>query len=175
MNITLIRHTRVAVEPGICYGQTDVALAPTFADEAARVRESLAGASFDAVYCSPLSRCRRLADACGFPHPRLDERLKELDFGTWEMQRWEDITDPALQRWYDDWIRQPAGNAESYSDQLRRVAAFLDELRRSPHASACLFTHRGVIACALVYAGICSVEDSFNEDIPYGSRTDIQL
>ena len=175
MKVTLVRHTSVAVEPGVCYGQTDVEVAASFAEEAARVRASLADSVFDAVYSSPLSRCRRLAAACSFPHPRLDDRLRELDFGTWEMQRWDAISDPALQCWYDDWIHQPAGHAESYTDQLCRVASFLDELRRSRLASACLFTHRGVIACALVHAGLCSVEDSFSEDIPYGSRTDIEF
>ncbi len=91
------------------------------------------------------------------------------------MQQWDDITDPALQCWYDDWIHTPAGGAESYEEQCARVAEFLSELRHSGDAHPCIFTHRGVIACALVYAGICSVEDSFNEDIPYGSLTDIEI
>ncbi|MDE5612681.1 MAG: histidine phosphatase family protein, partial [Odoribacter sp.] len=85
------------------------------------------------------------------------------------------LPEPALQRWYVDWIHTPAGGAESYEEQCARVAEFLRELRHSGDAHPCIFTHRGVIACALVYAGICSVEDSFNEDIPYGSLTDIEI
>lgn len=173
MKITLIRHTSVAVPPGVCYGQTDVEVAPCFAEEAAAVRKSIAGETFDAVFSSPLSRCRQLAAYCGFPTPVLDDRLKELNFGHWEMQKWDDITDPSLTLWYNDWIHLPAGGAESYADQCARVAAFLDELRHSNYANPCIFTHRGVIACALVYAGLCSAKDSFNEDIPYGSKTDI--
>lgn len=175
MILTLIRHTSVAVTPGICYGQTDVAVATTFAEEAAAVRESLRGETFDAVYSSPLSRCRKLAAYCGFPAPMTDNRLKELDFGRWEMQKWDDITDPALRDWYDDWIHLPAGGAESYEDQCRRVGNFLDELRQLPFGKACIFTHRGVIACAMVYAGLCSVEDSFSFEVEYGSRHIIEL
>ena len=49
MKITLIRHTRVAVPPGICYGQTDVEVAPTFPEEAEAVRKNIAGETFNAV------------------------------------------------------------------------------------------------------------------------------
>jgi len=170
MKITLIRHTRVAVEPGICYGWSDVNVAPSFETEAGRVKASIANERFDAVYSSPLSRCRKLAAFCDFPRPILDERLKELHFGNWEMQKWDEIDDPALQEWYNDWIHLPAGGAESYTDQCRRVAQFLDELRHSGHTDACIFTHRGVIACAMVYAGLCTVEESFNIDVDYGSK-----
>ena len=36
MKITQIRHTRVAVETGICYGWSDVGVAPSFETEASR-------------------------------------------------------------------------------------------------------------------------------------------
>ena len=58
MEVILIRHTSVDVPPGVCYGQTDVPLKPTFEQEAAvtqREPESLL--PFDHVYTSPLTRC----------------------------------------------------------------------------------------------------------------------
>lgn len=91
------------------------------------------------------------------------------------MKHWDEITDPSLQLWYNDWIHIPAGGAESYENQCQRVADFLDELRNSGYSNACIFTHRGVIACAMVYAGICSAEDSFRQEVDYGSRTQIEL
>lgn len=174
MKITLIRHTSVAVEPGICYGWSDVDTAPSFPEEAQEVHRRIASEAFDAVYSSPLSRCRKLAAFCGYPSPILDERLKELHFGSWEMQRWDDITDPQLALWYEDWINRPARGGESFIGQYRRVAAFLEELRHSGLSDACIFTHRGVVACALVDAGICTLENSFDADIPYGSKTLIE-
>lgn len=175
MKITLIRHTRVAVALGTCYGWTDVEVAPTFESEAFQVKKSISGEHFDIVYSSPLSRCRKLASFCNFPAPLVDDRLKELNFGIWEMQNWDTLSDPSLQDWYKDWIHLPAGGAESYADQCHRVAEFLDELRQSGHPNACIFTHRGVIACAMVYAGICSVEDSFSFEVDYGSKNVIEL
>lgn len=175
MKLYLVRHTSVAVENGLCYGRSDVAVAPTFLQEASRVKAELEGKNFDAVFCSPLSRCRQLAEFCGFPHPEVEARLRELDFGSWEMQKWEDIQDPALARWFEDWIHLPAGGAESYEQQYQRVADFLRELQRSSYEEVCAFTHRGSIACALVYAGICPIEKSFGTEIPYGSVTCLTL
>ena len=168
MKITLIRHTKVDVPSGTCYGWTDVPLAPTFPDEARLVRERLAGAVFDAVYTSPLTRCRLLAAACGYPDALPDARLKEMNFGDWEMQPWDKIADPRLQDWFDDWIHLPAGGAESFDGQCRRVAAFLDEVRRLSARSVAAFTHRGVIACVQIYAGICPPQEAFAADFPYG-------
>ena len=96
MKITLIRHTRVAVETGICYGWSDVGVAPSFETEASRVKENISNEQFDIVYSSPLSRCRKLAAFCGFHEPILDDRLKELNFGEWEMKKWDDLTTPVL-------------------------------------------------------------------------------
>jgi len=102
MKITLIRHTRVAVETGICYGWSDVGVAPSFETEASRVKENISNERFDIVYSSPLSRCRKLAAFCGFHEPILDDRLKELNFGEWEMKKWDDLTDPRLELWYKE-------------------------------------------------------------------------
>lgn len=79
MKIVLIRHTSVDVAQGVCYGHTDVALAPTFAEEARAVADKLRGYKFDRVYTSPLSRCVKLAEACGYPDAIRDRRLKEID------------------------------------------------------------------------------------------------
>lgn len=58
MEVILIRHTSVDVPPGMCYGQTDVPLKPTFETEAAVTAENLkAYLPFDHVYTSPLTRC----------------------------------------------------------------------------------------------------------------------
>ena len=41
MDVILIRHTSVDVPPGVCYGQTNVPLKPTFEQEAAVTQENL--------------------------------------------------------------------------------------------------------------------------------------
>ena len=55
MVVYLIRHTSVDVPQGVCYGQTDVPLNPTFEEEAAQTSARLKGLQFDKVYMSPLT------------------------------------------------------------------------------------------------------------------------
>ena len=95
MRIVLIRHTSVDVEKGTCYGQSDVPVAATFVEEADATKALLDRLEpFDAVFSSPLTRARLLAAHCGYARPRLDNRLKEMYMGKWEMQRYDEIEDP---------------------------------------------------------------------------------
>ena len=176
MELILIRHTSVDVPPGTCYGQTDVPLRPSFPEEAEAVCRQLAGyAPFDRVYTSPLSRCVRLVEYGGYADAVRDARLLELNFGAWEMQRYEEIRDPRLEAWYADYLHVPATGGESFTDQLYRVSAFLDELRRKPYHRVALFTHGGVIACAQVYAGAVPLEKAFSGVPSYGGIVPILL
>lgn len=175
MEIYLIRHTSVDVEPGTCYGFTDVPVRASFADEAAATRKQLQGIAFDHVYSSPLSRATLLAAACGFPDAERDDRLKEMNMGEWEMQKFEQITDPQLQKWYDDYLHQPTKGGESFSDLYRRVAHFLDELRWKDFRRVAVFAHGGVLICARVYAGQLALEDGLKNLTPYGGIEKIEL
>ncbi|MDO9152608.1 MAG: alpha-ribazole phosphatase family protein, partial [Paludibacter sp.] len=145
MEITLIRHTSVNVDLGICYGQSDVEVSSNFETEAKRVAELLKDEKYDAVFCSPLSRCTILANFCGFSNPILDERLMELNFGDWEMKAWNDINDPQLRRWYSGWINEIPTNGESFKEQILRVSNFIFELHNTGYKSIAIFAHAGVI------------------------------
>jgi len=83
MKLLLIRHTSVDVKPGLCYGASDVPLRDSFCEEAALVKTRLSGYQIDQAFTSPLSRCKRLAEYCGFPHAVADSRLIERNFGAW--------------------------------------------------------------------------------------------
>ena len=78
MEIYLIRHTSVDVPAGYAYGQTDVPLKPTFEEEAEEVKKGLSDHTFDKVWTSPLTRCVRLANYCGFPEAEREDRIKEV-------------------------------------------------------------------------------------------------
>ena len=174
MRITFVRHTAVDVAPGVCYGQSDVRLKETFPQEASVVAESLAnirnesGEEFDAVYRSPLSRCRLLAEACGFPDAVADESLLEMNFGEWEMKRYDEIDDPRLQEWYDSWLSTRATGGESFMDQRRRVRDFIREKRESDERNILVFTHAGVIISAMLEAGLGDISDIFSKQPPFG-------
>ena len=114
MEIYLVRHTSVDVPAGYAYGQTDVPLKASFPEEAARVKQALEGHTFDQVWSSPLSRCRRLAAYCGYPEPMTDPRLMEVNFGEWEMKSWDEVSsDPRSVAWFDDWLNEPTPGGES--------------------------------------------------------------
>lgn len=179
MRITFVRHTEVDVPAGVCYGRTDVALKTSFPDEAAEVRRNLmrlapdAGV-YDGAYTSPLSRCTRLAEVCGYADAVRETSLMELDFGRWEMLRFDEIKDPELQGWYDDWFNTPAGGGESMARQLERVRGFLTRCHLEGKRDIIVFTHAGVILCAGLLAGEAEKENLFDYKPPYGGivRTD---
>src|SRR5687767_6241834 len=101
MEIYLIRHTTPDVPKGTCYGQADIGTVHTFTDEAARIRQHLPE-GFARVYSSPLKRCRQLAEHLFPRHPiRLDDRLKEIHCGEWELRPWDAIEREPLRRWMD--------------------------------------------------------------------------
>ena len=175
MEIYLIRHTSVDVPKGTCYGFSDVPVRASFKREATTARLRLTGLHFDRVYTSPLSRAAKLAAFCGYPDAQRDDRLKEMNMGTWEMQQFDNIRDERLQAWYDDYLNQPATGGESFRDLYTRVAAFLDELRRQPCRRAAIFAHGGVLICARVYAGEVSAEQGFRNLTPYGGMVKITL
>lgn len=169
MEIYLVRHTSVDVPAGYVYGQTDVSLRPTFEEEAAAVKTNLEGICFDQVWCSPLSRCVRLATYCGYPNALREDRIKEISFGDWEMKSWDEVSaDPASVAWFTDWINIPSPNGESLMDQYKRVSAFLNEIGESNLDKVCLFAHGGVLTCARVYAGEYTLKEAFKHVPSYG-------
>lgn len=176
MKVYLVRHTSVDVAPGTCYGQTDVPLRASFQEEAEACKKALQdmGMRFSRIYTSPLSRCTHLAAYCGFPEAERDERLKEMNMGEWEMQRFEEITDPRIQEWYDDYLRVRTTGGESFMDVLARVSDFLDHLDRTS-GPALVFAHGGVLVAAQVYAGKVKLEDAMKALPPYGGMVEIDL
>lgn len=175
-----MRHTSVAVPRGTCYGHSDVALADTFAAEAQEVKsriEGLVAGQVSSVYSSPLSRCWQLAAFCGYRTPIEDARLLELNFGAWELKAWDDIQDPRLPQWYDDYIYTAPTRGESFAEQCQRVASFLDEVWGQVALSrgdTIVFSHGGVLRAAMVWAGHYALERAFDYDCPYGTVEIIQ-
>ena len=65
---------------------------PTFEEEAEEVKKGLSDHTFDKVWTSPLTRCVRLANYCGFPEAEREDRIKEVNFGEWEMKSWNELS-----------------------------------------------------------------------------------
>ncbi len=176
MKIVLIRHTSVAVPKGVCYGQTDVPLSESFIEEATSVKKRLSEYKFERVFCSPLSRCVKLAEFCGYPEAIRDNRLKELNFGEWEMMPYDKITDSKLQEWFDDYINVTPPGGESVLEQQQRFLNFIEDLRKNPvETTVGIFTHGGILINALVAFGGKSFIEVYNNIPPYGSIIELNI
>ena len=176
MKVVLVRHTSVDVPRGTCYGQTDVPVAPSFEQEATATLQQLQPLMpFDAVFSSPLTRARLLAQFCGYPHPTIDDRLMEMNMGQWEMQLYDEIQDPHLQAWYDDYMHLPTTGGEGFPHLYARVAQFLDELRGKPYRQVGIFAHGGVLISAGIYAHLFPRETAWNHLVPFGGIEIIEI
>ena len=176
MEIYIIRHTSVNVPAGYAYGQTDVPLNISFKNEAENVKKQLEGLCFDKVWSSPLSRCLQLAEYCGCKNIILEHRIKEINFGEWEMKSWNEISsDPRSEAWFADWIHTPTPQGESFQSQYDRVCEFLDEIRKENANRIALFTHGGVQTCARVYNGEYPLEEAFKHVLPDGTIIKIEI
>lgn len=176
MKLVLIRHTSVEVAKGVCYGQSDVPLADSFIEEAEIIKDYLKRYEFSDVFSSPLSRCLRLAEYCGFPDAIRDNRLMEMNFGEWEMQKFDEITDPRLDEWYADYLNVAPTGGESSVMQLKRFKDFSDSLIRShTPGPVAVFTHGGILIHALVEFSGHTYEEAFSLSSRYGTIIEIEL
>ena len=141
MEIYLIRHTAVQAS-GICYGHYDVPLADTFAAEVAQLRPKLPPPPYR-VFSSPALRCQALAETVA-TEITPDERLREMNFGTWENRLWTELPSAETAPWMADYVTLAPPQGETFGAVQQRAAAFLDELAATAAEEPTLvFTHGG--------------------------------
>lgn len=168
MEIYFVRHTTPAIEKGVCYGQTDLDVASSFDVELEGVLAQLP-THVDAVFSSPLRRCATLASKIN-NRPILDKRIVELNFGDWEMQKWDDIPINEIQPWYDDFVYEACLNGESYFELSERAINFYNDVLRLEQKVVVIVTHSGIIRSLLAYLNGIELKESFDEfKIPYGA------
>ena len=176
MKLTLIRHTTLQIPTGICYGQSDIDVATSFANEVAMTKAKITGMRFDAVYTSPLQRCHKLAQALNIGEAVHDARLKELHFGDWEMQAWDDIPRDYFDVWAQNYAELAPPNGETFSQMQQRNIAFLDDIiDAAPEANICALTHGGVIRSLLAHVLNMPLKGLFRFNVDYGSMTQIEI
>ena len=176
MTVYLIRHTEVAVGRGICYGGSDVELADNYPEQLARLETHLPNAGADAIFSSPLTRCRRLAEDLSRPNDsiKFDDRLREYNFGDWEMLPWNDIPRDALDIWMADFVNLAPHKGDSFQRVYDRVRAFWheqvlplagDEKLKTVYVVA----HGGVIRALLCLFLELPLQNAYRLHLDYGS------
>jgi probable phosphoglycerate mutase len=141
---------------GRLQGQQDIALNPRGRDQAAAVGRAIAkklgpqGLAASDFVASPMFRARETMEiaraAMGLPGKdyRLDERLKELTFGSWEGLTWREVQaqapEGAARRELGKWRFTPPDGGESYAALAERIRPWAETLDRQTVA----VSHGGV-------------------------------
>lgn len=177
MEIYLIRHTRVNCEERVCYGHTDLDVADTFDDELKNVRQRLDWKKNDEIlaFSSPLVRCKLLAENLVDNTLNFDKRLMELNFGEWELQKWDSISSDHYVKWCCEYIETPCPQGESFQDLYKRTTSFFDEIASKNNDKIAIITHAGVIRAMLAYVMELPLHRAFSLRIDYGSISKIKL
>jgi alpha-ribazole phosphatase len=172
MKLTLVRHTSLQVAQGVCYGQSDVDVSADFHNELAFLKTKLAGEQFDAVYASPLQRCSKLAHAIGVGEVLHDDRLKELHFGDWEMQAWDDIPRDSFDEWAQNYAHMAPPNGETFAELQARGVDFLNHTNLlHTNAHVLVVTHGGLIRALIAHVLNMQLKGLFRIEVDYASIT----
>jgi alpha-ribazole phosphatase len=174
VEIYLIRHTTPEIEKGICYGQSDIRLAKSFQQEFKHLIKYLPS-SIDAVYSSPLKRCYEMATLIKSEKLITDARLLELNFGDWEMKKWDVIEPFTLNKWMNDFVNTKVPNGENFLDLYTRVLNFIDELIKQSSKKVVIITHAGAIRCFISFIMNIHLKNAFKINIDYASVTKIKI
>ncbi len=155
--ILLARHgqTDDNLEPLRFQGFRDTPLNETGRRQAGMLAEKVAGEGVASLWSSDLSRARETAEIVGARiglEPRLDRRLREGGRGRWEGLLFADVqrSEPEL---YASWrrpdldFRFPEG--ESLQEQMDRVSAAVEDIRRGGELPALVVCHGGSIRVML--------------------------
>jgi broad specificity phosphatase PhoE len=171
--LVLVRHCEPDEDArGRCYGSLDVGLSDA---GRAHARELAARLSADAVWTSPRLRARETAAPLA-AEPRVDDDLRELDFGELEGRTFDEIaaSEPEL---YRAWMETPTQvhfpGGERYADLKARALRSFERIR-AEHESAIVVTHGGIIRAGLAaWLGIPD-ESIFRIDVRYGGVTIVE-
>jgi alpha-ribazole phosphatase len=134
---------------GRCYGSTDVPLDESkFATELPEIARQLPNPAL--IVTSPLTRCRRLAEAINAQRRHADMQiehdLRERSFGDWEGLRWDDIAYSQINAWRDNFLDYTPPNGESVRALQTRVTAAWQRLSTPHTAPLIIIAHAGPLA-----------------------------
>jgi len=146
------RHPKPKGAEGLCVGQVDLPVDPRKARRLAHRLRGFARAHKlpRTVVTSPLRRCAdvgRILRDWGWLH-RMDPALLELDFGSWDGQRWSTVGRDAIDGWCADLAHSAPGDGEPVVSLLTRVS-------RWEPGGACLLVGHGGWLSAAAWLRIC--------------------
>ncbi|QZE15871.1 alpha-ribazole phosphatase family protein [Halosquirtibacter laminarini] len=183
MKITIVRHTPPEVKEGVCYGQTDLHVDPTFKSHLDQIQSMITTDENTHFFTSPLTRCKVLCKAIAGADAEIveDDRLMELDFGSWENKKWSNIPADQMQEWGKDYLNSKVHGGESMIDLNERVTAWWNELiekhynEEDEDTNIVIFTHAGVIRSVLHILLEMPLKKAFSLVVNYGGMVEIKM
>jgi alpha-ribazole phosphatase len=178
MEVYLVRHTETVCETGICYGQSDVGIREPYNVIFESIVEQLPQGAI--LYSSPLQRCVILAKYI-LENTKIDciiedSRLMEMNFGDWELKRWDAIPQEDLNPWMEDFVNVSVPNGESFVDLNDRVLDFWDnKFTGENEKPVIIIAHAGVIRSFLCKINDLSLKDAFQNKVDYGDVIKIEI
>lgn len=177
MEIYLVRHTETICEKGICYGQSDVNIAEPFDAIFNKIISQLPQEAI--IFSSPLKRCALLAKHIQNNVKTIsyqeDDRLKEMNFGDWELKNWNEIPPEQLNPWMEDFVNIKVSNGESFFELHERVGNFLSDKLSGTNHPIIIVAHAGIIRSILCHQTSLPLKDAFNNKVDFGEVIRIEL
>jgi len=181
--LILIRHADTgSYYRGRLVGATDVDADKNGLNDLKRLKSTLDKFSVATVYCSPLARARQTVErlqslSSRFKEIFFDERLREIDFGDWEMRNFQEIAKEYPEK-LDSWARYtgfefPGG--ESVASFVNRISQILAEFKNMDRENIVVVTHGGVIRTIICLALGIDVRHYLLFEILAGSLTILDM
>lgn len=156
----MIRHAAIDRDMGLLLvGATDVSASQKGLDDLQRLAPVLAGFNPESWLCSPLLRARqsmaRLGEFCQTAQTAVvDERLREIDFGRWEMKSFAEIAavDRELIPGWTEYTDFAFPDGEPVALFCARLASVLADLQVAVHREIAVVSHGGVIRTLICLA-----------------------
>ena len=147
MKLFFLRHTSLNVEIDVFYGQTDLDVSDSFEEEVKLIQKKIKNFNIDTnsikVYTSPLRRCIKLTNKLTENYI-IDERIKEMNLGDWEMKKMSSISKKEKLDWENNLLSFKIPNGESNNEFLKRLKSFLEDIFKF-NEDALIVCHAGSI------------------------------
>lgn len=175
MDLYFLRHTTVAVDNDVCYGQTEIPVASSFLQEASDTMKLVPDKMHAVYFSSPTRRCIQLAEFISKRPSMQDPRLSDLNFGTWERKKWSEIDEEELESWMSDVIYKAPPEGESYEQLILRVKDFFEEVITKNYKTVVISSHASIVRAILSYVLEIPYQRTFDMQIAFGSITKISV
>ncbi len=105
-----------------------------------------------------------------------DHRLKELDFGDWEMQPWNDMPRDYFDEWAQNYAELAPPNGETFTQLQQRGVMFLNEmLNKHAQQHIAVVSHGGMIRALIAYVLNMPLKSLFRFNVDYASITQLNF